>query len=74
MPQMNGNELATKLLENNIKLILMSTYTDIECDPNFQIINKPITISQLLQIVKDITSIHITYISLFKIKIHPATG
>lgn len=50
MPQMNGNELATKLLENNIKLILMSAYTDIECDPNFQIINKPITISQLLQI------------------------
>jgi hypothetical protein len=74
MPQMNGNELATKFLENNIKLILMSAYTDIECDPNFQIINKPITISQLLQIVKDITSIHITYISLFKIKIHPATG
>ena len=57
MPQMNGDELVTKLLENNIKLILMSAYNDIECDLNFHFINKPITISQLLQIVKDITSI-----------------
>jgi len=38
MPQMNGNELATKLLENNIKLILISAYTDIECDPNFKLL------------------------------------
>ena len=53
---MNGNELVTKLLETNIKVILMSAYTDIECDLNFQFISKPITIPQLLQIVKDITS------------------
>ena len=37
-------------------VILMSAYHDIECDPNFHFINKPITIPQLLQIVKDITS------------------
>ena len=34
----------------------MSAYHDIECDPNFHFINKPITIPQLLQIVKDIIS------------------
>ncbi|MGZ5509560.1 MAG: response regulator [Nitrososphaeraceae archaeon] len=58
MPQMNGNELATKLLQTNtnFKVILMSAYTDVECDPNFQFIKKPITIPQLLQIVKDSTS------------------
>ncbi|MDW3603863.1 MAG: response regulator [Nitrososphaeraceae archaeon] len=56
MPEMNGDELVTKLLETNIKVILMSAYHDIECDPNFHFINKPITIPQLLQIVKDITS------------------
>ena len=56
MPEMNGDELVTKLLETNIKVILMSAYHDIECDRNFHFINKPITIPQLLQIVKDITS------------------
>jgi FixJ family two-component response regulator len=58
MPQMNGNELATKLLQTNtnFKVILMSAYTEVECDPNFRFINKPITIPQLLQIVKDSTS------------------
>ena len=34
----------------------MSAYHDIECDPNFPFINKPITIPELLQIVNDITS------------------
>lgn len=30
MPEMNGDELVTKLLETNIKVILMSAYHDIE--------------------------------------------
>ena len=35
MPEMNGDELVTKLLETKIKVILMSAYHDIECDTNF---------------------------------------
>lgn len=30
MPEMNGDELVTKLLETNIKVILMSAYHDID--------------------------------------------
>jgi DNA-binding NtrC family response regulator len=40
MPEMNGDELVTKLLETKIKVILMSAYHDIECDTNFHFINK----------------------------------
>ena len=56
MPNLNGYELCTKLIQLNpvLEVILMSAYDTIECDTsNFTIIKKPILIAQLLHIVKD---------------------
>ncbi|HET7643137.1 MAG TPA: hypothetical protein VFK40_06490 [Nitrososphaeraceae archaeon] len=56
MPDMNGDELCTKLLKLNpeLKVILMSAYPDIMYDTKkFHFINKPISIFQLIKIVKE---------------------
>jgi len=56
MPNMNGNELCTKLLKLNpdLKVILMSAYTDIIYDTEkFYFINKPISITRLVKIIKE---------------------
>ena len=59
MPIMNGNELCTKLMRINseFKVILMSAYENIEDDiSKFKFMRKPITIANLLQIVKNTTA------------------
>jgi DNA-binding NtrC family response regulator len=56
MPNMNGNELCTKLLELNpkLKIVLMSAYADVQYDASkFTFINKPIPLSKLISIVKE---------------------
>ena len=56
MSVMNGNELCTKLMRINseFKVILMSAYENIEDDiSKFKFMRKPITIANLLQIVKN---------------------
>ena len=56
MPVMNGIELCTKLMRINseFKVILMSAYENIEDDiSKFKFMRKPITIANLLQIVKN---------------------
>ena len=56
MPVMNGNELCTKLMQINseFKVILMSAYENIEGDVSkFKFMRKPITMANLLQIVKN---------------------
>jgi DNA-binding NtrC family response regulator len=56
MPVMNGNELCTKLMRINseFKVISMSAYENIEDDiSRFKFMRKPITITNLLQIVKN---------------------
>ncbi len=56
MPLMNGNELCTKLkcINSKLNVILMSAYENVECDiSQFTFIRKPITIANLLKIVKD---------------------
>jgi DNA-binding NtrC family response regulator len=56
MPDMNGNELCTKLLKLNpdLKVILMSAYTDIIYEKEkFYFINKPISITRLLKIINE---------------------
>ena len=55
MPVMDGNELCTKLIHinPNLKVILMSAYPDIKYDKEkFLFVNKPISIAQLIEIVK----------------------
>jgi len=59
MPVMNGIELCTKLMRINseFKVILMSAYENIEDDiSKFKFMRKPITIANLLQIVKNTTA------------------
>ena len=56
MPEMNGDELVTKLLETKIKSNINECLSWHWMWHKFHFINKPITIPQLLQIVKDITS------------------
>lgn len=56
MPVINGDKLCFKLKELNseLKVILMSAYTDVQYDKTkVTFINKPISITQLLKIVKD---------------------
>ena len=56
MPNLNGYELCTKLIQLNpeLEVILMSAYDTMECDTSkFTIVKKPILIAQLLQIVRD---------------------
>ena len=55
MPVMDGNELCTKLIHinPNLKVILMSAYSDVRYDKEkFLFVNKPISIAQLIEIVK----------------------
>ncbi|HJT84456.1 MAG TPA: hypothetical protein VJ697_08235 [Nitrososphaeraceae archaeon] len=55
MPVMDGNELCTKLIHinPNLKVILMSAYSDVRYDKEkFLFVNKPISITQLLKLVK----------------------
>jgi DNA-binding NtrC family response regulator len=57
MPNLNGYELCTKLIQLNLELevILMSAFDTIECNTSkFTIVKKPILMAQLLQIVKAI--------------------
>jgi DNA-binding NtrC family response regulator len=57
MPNLNGYELCTKLIQLNLELevILMSAFDTIECNTSkFTFIKKPILMAQLLQIVKAI--------------------
>ncbi|HJT85986.1 MAG TPA: response regulator [Nitrososphaeraceae archaeon] len=56
MPIMDGNELCTKLtnLNPSLKIILMSAYTDIKYDKEkFLFVNKPISITRLIEIVQE---------------------
>ena len=55
MPDINGNDLCTKLLTFNssLNIILMSAFHDFEYNPHFKFIGKPIPISKLLIIVKE---------------------
>ena len=56
MPEMNGNELCTKLLKINpdLKAILMSAYTDFMYDTEkFWFISKPISITRLVKIIDE---------------------
>lgn len=58
MPVMDGNELCTKLtqINPNLKVILMSAYADIRYDKEkFLFVTKPISIAQLIKLVKEIT-------------------
>ncbi|HET7643495.1 MAG TPA: response regulator [Nitrososphaeraceae archaeon] len=55
MPIMDGNEICTKLIHinPNLKVILMSAYSDVRYDKEkFVFVNKPISIAQLIEIVK----------------------
>ena len=56
IPNINGNDLCTKLLTFNpsLNIILMSAFHDFEYNPKFKFIGKPIPISKLLIIVKEI--------------------
>ena len=57
MSKINGNILCTKLLNHNsnLKVILISAYTDVQCDASkFLLLKKPIPIDQLIKIVKKI--------------------
>ena len=52
MPNLNGCELGTKIkeLNENIKVILISAYNNIEDNKlNFELLKKPITIQKLLE-------------------------
>jgi DNA-binding NtrC family response regulator len=54
MPVMDGNELCTKLIQINsdLKVILMSAYADVKYDKEkFHFVNKPITITRLIELV-----------------------
>jgi two-component system response regulator YesN len=56
MPVIDGNKLGTKLihLNPNLKVILMSAYSDVKYDKEkFLFVNKPITITQLIELVKE---------------------
>ncbi|MGE3859702.1 MAG: response regulator [Nitrososphaeraceae archaeon] len=56
MPVMNDNELCTKLINinPNLKVILMSAYADVKFDnEKFLFVNKPISIAQLVELVKE---------------------
>ena len=55
MPNLNGQELCTKLkqLNHDLEVILMSAYDTMEGDTSkFRIVKKPILMAQLLEIVR----------------------
>ena len=56
MPDINGNDLCTKLLTFNssLNIILMSAFQDLKYNPKFNFIGKPIALYKLLMFVKDI--------------------
>ena len=56
MQNMNDNELCTKLIHinSNLKVILMSAYSDVRYDKEkFLFVNKPISIAQLIGLVTE---------------------
>jgi CheY-like chemotaxis protein len=56
MPNLNGYELCTRLIQLNpdLEVIIMSAYDSIECDTSkFMIVKKPILMAQLLDIVRN---------------------
>ncbi len=55
MPQMNGLLLATKLLDINLnlKVIIMSSFQELEYIPQFRFIRKPISILKFVKIVNE---------------------
>ena len=55
MPCLSGNSLCQKLLTINpeLKVIIISAYTDIECDRKFTFVSKPLSMPKLLQIVAE---------------------
>ena len=56
MPNLNGQELCTKLKQLNpeLEVILMSAYDTIECNTSkFTFIKKPVHVTQLVKIVRD---------------------
>lgn len=59
MPQMNGYELCTKLIEfnPNLKVILISAYDLLERDnAKFTFLHKPISIAKLVSVVNEAIS------------------
>ena len=55
MPCLSGNSLCQKLITINpeLKVIIMSAYTNKECDRTFTFVSKPLTVSKLINIVKE---------------------
>lgn len=55
MPNLNGNDLCNKLVTLNptLKIIIMSAYDNVEYNPNFTFISKPILLTKLLQLVRE---------------------
>jgi len=55
MPCLSGNALCHKLVSVNpeLKVIIMSAYTNIDCDREFTFISKPLTVSKPIQIVNE---------------------
>lgn len=53
MPCLSGNSLCQKLLTINpdLRVIIISAYSDIECDRKFTFVSKPLSMSKLLQII-----------------------
>ncbi|HJT82981.1 MAG TPA: response regulator [Nitrososphaeraceae archaeon] len=53
MPCLSGNSLCQKLLTINpeLKVIIISAYSDIEYDRKFTFVSKPLSMPKLLQIV-----------------------
>jgi DNA-binding NtrC family response regulator len=55
MPVMDGNELCTKLtnINPNLKVILMSAYSDIKYNKEkFLFVNKPVSITRLIELAQ----------------------
>jgi len=55
MPCLSGNSLCHKLLTINaeLKVIIMSAYSDIKCNRRFTFVSKPLSMPKLLQIVAE---------------------
>jgi DNA-binding NtrC family response regulator len=55
MPEMNGNELCTRLINinQNLRIIIMSAFENIDYDQRFLFISKPIPLPRLIKIVND---------------------
>lgn len=55
MPCLSVNSLCQKLIAINpeLKVIIMSAYTNIDCDRTFTFVSKPLTVSKLLQVVTE---------------------